>query len=145
MQYPALLWPNANLSFTIQPESYSLMNPMEFPMDYYGSLDLSYFANGALFNRVPLLKRLKLREVVTFKMLMGGLTKKNDPDYDPDLYRFPTDANVQRIGSKPYMEISAGIDNILTCLRIDYVWRLTYRDLPDAPHGGVRLSLHFSF
>ncbi len=145
VQYPALLWPNANLSFTIQPESYSLMNPMEFPMDYYGSLDLSYFANGALFNRVPLLKRLKLREVVTFKMLMGGLTKKNDPDYDPDLYRFPTDANVQRIGSKPYMEISAGIDNILTCLRIDYVWRLTYRDLPDAPHGGVRLSLHFSF
>lgn len=145
VQYPALLWQNANLSFTIQPESYSLMNPMEFPMDYFGSLDLSYFANGALFNRIPYFNRLKLREVMTFKMLMGGLTSKNDPEKNENLWRFPEGSATARLSAKPYMELSVGIDNILTCLRVDYVWRLTYRDAPGASRGGVRVSLHFSF
>lgn len=145
VMYPALLWPNTNLSYTIQPESYSLMNPMEFAMDYYGSLDLTYWMNGLIFNRIPLIKKLKLREVVTFKMLMGGLTSKNDPELNPGLYRFPTDAAVSRLSAKPYMELSAGIDNILTILRVDYVWRLTYRNLPGISRGGVRISLHFTF
>lgn len=143
--YPALMWPNANLSYTIQPESYSLMNPMEFPLDHYCSIDLGYNANGLLFNHIPLLKKLKLREIVTFKGLMGGLSKRNDPDYDPSLLRFPEDADVQRLYRTPYMELGAGIDNILTCLRIDYIWRLSYRNNPGAPKGGLRLSLHFSF
>lgn len=145
VQYPSLLWQNANLSFTIQPESYSLMNPMEFPMDYYGSLDLTYFANGALFNRIPYFNKLKLREVVTFKGLMGGLTAKNDPDKNPELWRFPEGAATARLSSTPYMELGVGIDNILTCLRIDYIWRLTYRHVPDATRSGLRVSLHFSF
>ncbi|MDE6559654.1 MAG: carboxypeptidase-like regulatory domain-containing protein, partial [Muribaculaceae bacterium] len=46
VDFPALMWQNANLSYTIQNESYSLMNPMEFPIDYYGSVDLSYYGNG---------------------------------------------------------------------------------------------------
>lgn len=145
VQYPALMWPNANLSYTIQPESYSLMNPMEFANDYYGSLDLTYFANGALFNRIPGLKKLKLREIFTFKMLMGGLTKKNNPEYDPELYRFPGGAMTTTLGKTPYMEIGCGIDNILTIMRIDYVWRLTYCDAPDIDRSGLRISLHFSF
>ncbi len=145
VDYPALMWPNANLSYTIQNESYSLMNPMEFPVDYYGSLDLTYFGNGILFNHIPGLKRLKLREVITFKGLMGGLTSKNDPAKNPDLFQFPAGSATARLTSKPYMELGVGIDNILTCLRLDYIWRLTYRNTPDAPHSGLRVSLHFSF
>ncbi len=145
VQYPELLWSNANMSYTIQPESFSLMNPMEFPLDYYGMLDVTYWMNGLIFNHIPLVKKLKLREVVTFKMLMGGLTSKNDPEKNEALYRFPENAGVSRLAAKPYMELSAGIDNILTILRVDYVWRLSYRDLPGVPHGGVRVSLHFSF
>lgn len=145
VEYPQLLWQNANLSFTIQPESYSLLNPMEFPMDYYGSIDLSYFANGVLFNRIPLVKKLKLREVVSFKGLMGGLTSKNDPLKNNELWNFPENVATGRLSSKPYMELSVGIDNILTCLRLDYVWRLTYRDYPGVSKGGFRLGAHFSF
>lgn len=145
VQYPELLWQNANLSYTIQPESYSLMNPMEFALDYYGSLDLTYWLNGLIFNRIPLMKKLKCREVIGFKMLMGGLTSKNNPENNPELYRFPADAGISRLTAKPYMELSAGIDNILTFLRVDYVWRLTYRDTPGISRGGVRLSLHFTF
>ena len=127
VQYPALLWPNANLSYTIQPESYSLMNPMEFANDRYASIDFTYWANGALFNRIPFFNKLKLREILTFKTLWGGLSRRNDPQYNDELYRFPVDAVAMKMDRKPYMEIGVGIDNILTILRVDYVWRLTRR------------------
>lgn len=144
--YPALLWQNANLSYTIQPESYALLNPMEFAMDEYFSLGLDYFGNGILFNRIPLVKKLRLREVITFRGFMGHLSKRNNPQYNDALFRFPADANTGLMhGALPYMEVSAGIDNIASILRVDYVWRLTYRDRPFIDHSGVRISLHFSF
>ena len=142
--FPSLLWPNANLSYTIQPESYSLMDPMEFANDTYGALDLTYFGNGILFNRIPGINKLKLREVMTFKGLMGTLSKKNDPRFNEDLLRFPKDALAMKMKTTPYMEVGVGIDNILTVLRVDYVWRLTYRDNPGVDHSGVRVSLHFN-
>lgn len=147
VQFPALLWPNANLSYTIQPESYSLMNPLEFANDWYGSLDLTYWLNGLIFNRIPVINRLKLREIFTFKLLMGGLTNKNTPEHDESLFRFPKEGDMVTgtLGRKPYMEIGAGLDNILTILRVDYVWRLTYRNLPGISRSGLRVSLHFSF
>ncbi len=143
VSYPMLLIPNANLSYTIQPESYSLMNAMEFINDQYVSWDFTYNANGALFNRIPLIKYLKMREVFTFKGLYGSLSDKNNPLYNPALFLFPQGSTV--MGKMPYMEIGVGIDNIFTILRLDYVWRLTYRDTPGVSKSGLRLSLHFSF
>lgn len=145
VQYPALTWPNVNLSYTIQPESFTLMNPMEFATDYYAFWDATYWINGALLNRIPLINKLKLREVVAFRGYWGGLTKKNNPAYNENLYRFPADANIKTLGKMPYMEISAGLDNIFTVLRVDYVWRLSYRNTPGAPDGGVRIAMHFTF
>lgn len=145
VQYPALMWPNANLSYTIQPESYSLMNPMEFAIDKYASWDLTYWGNGVLFNRVPGIKKAKLREVVSFKGIYGGLSDRNNPSLHQDLYRFPADCDARIMGRKPYMEISAGVDNIFTILRVDYVWRLSYRDTPAADLDGLRIALHFTF
>lgn len=145
VQFPALLWQNANISYTIQPESYTLLNPMEFAMDKFASLDLTYFMNGLIFNRIPLIKKLKLREVFTFKGFAGSLSKKNNPEYNDDLYRFPHASGTVAMGRTPYMEIGAGIDNILTILRVDYIWRLTYRNMPGIDKRGLRISLHFSF
>ena len=145
VQFPALLWQNANISYTIQPESYTLLNPMEFAMDKFASLDLTYYMNGLIFNRIPLINRLKLREVFTFKGFVGGLSRKNNPEFNSDLYSFPKEASAIPMGKKPYMEIGAGIDNIFTILRVDYVWRLTYRDHPGIDKSGLRISLHFSF
>lgn len=142
--YPGLMWPNANLSYTIQPESYSLMNPMEFANDKYASIDFTYFGNGILFNRIPGIKKLKLREAVTFKGLMGGLSDKNNPLMNQNILAFPVDAQAMKMKSTPYMEIGAGIDNILSVLRVDYVWRLTYRDTPGVDRSGLRVSLHFT-
>lgn len=143
--YPDLFLPNVNLSYTIQPESYTLMNAMEFPHDEYVSWDATYWLNGAIMNRLPLIKKLKLREVVSFRGLYGKLTKKNDPLLHPEMYQIPEMVQSQRLGSKPYMEIGVGLDNILTFLRLDYVWRLTYRDNPGIDKSGVRIQFHMAF
>lgn len=145
VQYPELMWPNANLSYTIQPESYSLMNPMEFAIDRYASWDVTYWGNGILFNRLPVVKRAKLREVVCFKGICGGISEHNRPELNPGLFRFPADSGTRYMDGTPYMEISAGIDNIFTILRVDYVWRLSYRDTPGCDRSGLRVALHFTF
>ena len=153
--YPDLLLPNVNLSYTIQPESYALMKPMEFINDQALSWDLTYWGNGVLMNRLPLIKKLRLREVLTLRGLWGSLSDKNDPSLisnhsslisDEDaIFLFPADALCQAMGDKPYMEAGVGIDNILTILRVDYVWRLNYRDHAGTDRQGVRVQLHFNF
>lgn len=145
VSYPNLLLPNANLSYTIQPESYSLMNALEFANDQYLSWDLTYWANGAIFNHIPLIKYMKLREVFSFRGLYGKLKDSNNPEFNNTLFRFPLDARCRPMEKEPYMEIGVGLDNILTFLRVDYVWRLTYRDTPGADKSGVRIQLHFTF
>lgn len=143
--YPNLLIPNANLSYFIQVESFSMMDPMEFINDSYLQWDFTYWANGALLNNIPLLKKLKLREALLFRGLWGHLSKKNRPWLNPGLYAFPEDAHTQLMTSTPYLEAGVGLDNVLKVLRIDYVWRLTYRDAPNATKHGVRFMVHFSF
>lgn len=144
--YPMLILPNANLSYTVQPESYTLMNAMEFINDEFVSWDITYFMNGALFNRLPLIKKLKLREVITFRGLYGNLTDKNNPfiqERNEGLYAFPEGS--LPMGNKPYMEIGAGIENIFSFLRLDYVWRLTYKDNPNIDTQGIRFVMRLSF
>ncbi|MDD6209497.1 MAG: DUF5686 family protein [Bacteroidales bacterium] len=141
--YPMLLIPNANLSYTIQYESYATMNAMEFINDFYASWDVTYFGNGILFNRIPLLKYLKWREVLSFRGLYGHLSYKNNPLYNDGVFVFPN--GTYEMGKMPFMEAGVGIENIFKILRIDYVWRLTYRDHPNINKGGVRISLHFTF
>ena len=143
--YTALLIPNANLSYTIQPECFNLLSPMEFVTDSYVVFDFTYWANGAILNYVPYLKKLKLREVFAFRGVWGDLSDKNNPQYNKWLPQFPAGTNPVEMKSTPYMEISAGLDNIFRILRIDYVWRLSYRDTPGVDKSGLRLALHFNF
>ena len=141
--FPLLIIPNANLSYTIQPESYSLMNAMEFMNDEYASWDVTYFLNGFLFNRIPLLKKLKWREVLSCRGIYGNLSDKNNPEFSEGLFAFP--AGSTTMGHTPYVEVGVGVENILKVLRVDYVWRLTYRDLPNIDKSGLRISLHMTF
>ena len=152
--YLNLLMPNANLSYTIQPESFALMNPMEFINDSYVSWDFTYWANGAILNYIPLIKKLKLREAFSFRGWLGELSDRNNPLKHPELYRFPTDIPnttdehnpYKSMHGLPYMEASAGIDNLFKCLRVDYVWRLTYRKgQPASARSGPRIALHVTF
>ncbi len=143
--YPDLLMPNVNLSYTIQPESFALLRPMEFINDQALSWDLTYWGGGVLMNRLPLIKRLRLREVLTLRGIWGSLSDKNNPAKNSDVFLFPADAPCREMGSQPYMEAGVGLDNILTILRVDYVWRLTYREGAGSDRHGIRIQLHFNF
>ena len=143
--YPDLLMPNANLSYTIQPESFALIKPLELMGDQALSWDLTYWGNGILMNRLPLVKRLRLREVLSLRGIWGSLSDKNDPTSSSDVFLFPADAPCQPMDGTPYIEAGVGLDNILTVLRIDYVWRLTHRAGAGTDRRGIRVQLHFNF
>lgn len=146
--FPLLISPNANLSYTIQDESYWLMNAMEFFNDEYVSWDLTYFMNGLIFNRLPLIRKLNWREVISTRGMFGNLSDKNRPDplNTGTLFNFPyNEESPHYMTSTPYVEVAVGIENIFRVLRVDYVRRLTYRDLPGIDKEGIRIKLHVQF
>ena len=146
--YPLLITPNVNLSYTLQKESFALMNPMEFMADTYGSWEAIYYMNGLIFNRIPLVKRLGWREVIDFKGFYGSLRPSNNPNIANNyaLYRFPMDPEYKNpLTDIPYMELSFGIENIFKVLEVDYIRRLTYTDLPGISKHGVRIRVHAQF
>lgn len=150
--FPLLIMPAANLSYILQRETFNLINNMEFLNDRYASLDVSWDLNGKIFNRIPLLKKLKWREAIGFKMLYGHLTDKNNPMKHPgdsELFLFPTrdgrPTSFVMDPKTPYMECSVGIHNIFKILHIDYVRRLNYLDHPGANKWGVRFMVMMTF
>lgn len=150
--FPLLIMPAANLSYILQRETFNLINNMEFLNDRYASLDVSWDMNGKVFNRIPLLKKLKWREAIGFKMLYGHLTDKNNPlkrPGDHELFLFPTrdgrPTSFVMDPKTPYMEFSVGIHNIFKILHIDYVRRLNYLDHPDANKWGLRFMVMMTF
>ncbi len=150
--FPLLILPAANLSYITQNnETFNLINNMEFLNDRYVSLALTYDMNGKLFNRIPLIKKLKWREVFRIRGLYGHLTDKNNPyiSNNEDLFLFPTNNGevMSHIMDKktPYLEASFGIYNIFKVLHIEYVHRLTYRDLPNINKNGVRFMIRMVF
>ena len=149
--FPLLNLPMANLSYITQHnESFALINNMEFLNDRYASLALTYDMNGKLFNRIPLLKKLKWRETFRIRGLWGTLTDKNNPykSANQDLFLFPMRNGVTTsyiMGKTPYVEASVGIYNIFKLLHIEYVRRLTYTDIPGIKKDGIRFMVLMIF
>lgn len=147
--FPLLIMPAANLSYIIEDETFDLINNMEFLNDRYASLDVSWDLNGKIFNRIPLLKKLKWREWLGIRCLWGTLTDKNNPTLecnadDPILMQFPEGSYIMD-PKRPYVELVAGIHNIFKLLHIQYVHRLNYNGLPTARKNGVRFMLRLTF
>lgn len=147
--FPLLIMPAANLSYIVQQGSFNLINNMEFLNDRYASVDLAWDMNGKIFNRIPLLKKLKWREYIGFKGLWGSLTDKNNPFLfqnmgDATLMYFPEGSHVMN-PKRPYMELILGVHNIFKLFHVQYVRRLNYNELPTAQKQGVRLMMRMSF
>ena len=166
--FTKLYSPTTSTSIFLGKNAFNLMQPMEFIMDEYVALYATYFFKGWILNRIPGINRLKLRGVISFSGIYGGLTDKNNPYIagNEGLYKFPDsstfDANGEYIsgytsspiGKLPYMEFTAGFENILKFIRIDYVRRITYNDymLPNGNRrkigawgrNGVKITVRFA-
>jgi hypothetical protein len=147
--YPLLTIFRANQTYAYDIYSYNLMNFLEFVGDHYASVNIDQHFEGFFFNKVPLLKKLKWREVLTFKAIYGGVSDENNPTLHPSLFQYPVTSTGQPItyalGGTPYMEGSVGIENIFKFIRVDLVRRFNYLDHPDVSKYGIRARVKFDF
>ncbi len=151
-QVPFLLlcMPAANLSYITNKSSFGLISNMEFINDRYASLMLTWDINGKIFNRIPLLKKLKWREYVCVRSLWGTLTDKNNPllterNGSSDVLMQLPEGSYIMDSNKPYVEVVAGVHNVFKFFHVEYVRRLNYLDLPTATKQGVRIKFSMKF
>ena len=147
--YPLLIIPNANLSYTYRKETFETLTPMEFVLDQHLTWDLVYYMNGLIFNRTPLLKNLKLREVLYFRGIWGSLSEQNNPNIDTsgNIFFYPTDRSkaTGTVMKEPFLEFGAGVENIFKLMSISWFKRMTYKDSPNVDLWGIRIAVHLQY
>ncbi|MCB9177847.1 MAG: carboxypeptidase-like regulatory domain-containing protein [Flavobacteriales bacterium] len=138
LPYPLLVIHSGNETFYLDDASFNTMNFFEFISDRYVQLFAEHHFEGLFFNRIPLLRRLKWREVATFKAVAGDLDQKHSDEllFLPGMYA---------LYNGPFMEASAGIENVLKVLRFDIIWRLRYNDHPRTAPWALRAKLYINF
>ena len=150
--FPLLDIHRANQSYAYQLNAYNLMNFLEFVSDHYIAFNTDFYFNGFFFNKIPLLKKLKLREVASFKILYGGVRDENNPDKNSSVFRFPVDYSTgvpvqttYSLNKAPYIEASVGVANIFKLIRVDVVKRFSYLDHPFISTWGIRTRVRADF
>lgn len=145
--YPLLKLHEGNSTYFNDPYAYSCMNFYEFASDMWVSLWWEHHFKGFFLGKIPILAKLKWREVFTFKALWGTLSDRNNgslPDTRATLL-FPEGMSSV---SKPYIETGVGIENIFRLLRVDAIWRLTHRQDrkgQDVQNFAINFSLFLNF
>jgi hypothetical protein len=141
--YPLLEVHLGNETPFYSSQSYNLMRFFEFVSDQYISLRYDHYFEGLLFNRVPLLAKLKWREVAWTNLLYGHISNSN-LELIPESIDGQEVTGFRKFGDLPYVEVGYGISNILKIVRLDAMHRLTYRNFPDVNKFGVKVSVQFS-
>lgn len=137
LPFPLLKILPGNETFITDDYAFNLMNYYELMADEYVSYHLIYHMDGFFLNRVPGIRKLKWRELVQFKGVFGRISDESQfYNQLPEGAYFIT---------KPYMETGVGIENIFRFLRIDAIWRLSYKDNPDAKPFGLMFTMNFDF
>ena len=134
-----------NETFIYSGSNFNLMNLYEFTSDTYASLRVEHHFNGLIFNKIPLIRKLKWRSLVHFRGVYGTLT-----DANAEANRFNTSDVAGTIPFRapspiPYMEAGLGIENIFKILQIQASWRLNYLDNPEASAFIVQGGIYFNF
>ncbi len=134
--YPIMELHGGNETLIYDEMAYNMMNYYEFASDQFAALGIYHHFDGLFFNKIPLLRKAKLREVVTFKSVWGSVENKNRTSL-----LFPS--TLKALDKGPYMEASAGIENILKVFRVDALWRLSYQRTRAIDNFGVKFTFQF--
>ncbi|MCF8235984.1 MAG: DUF5686 and carboxypeptidase regulatory-like domain-containing protein [Bacteroidales bacterium] len=137
LPYPLLKLHPGNETFIFDEFAYNLMNYYEFLSDEYISMYYTHHFDGFFLNRIPLMRKLKFREVAFVQGVIGRLSEKNR-----NYSKIPENTFTLE---KPYIEAGVGIENILKIFRIDAIWRLSHLRNPDITKFAIFFSFHFSF
>ena len=140
--YPLLYHFAGNQTHTFEPHRFSLMNNYQYAADQYVALQAHWNGKGVLFNLIPGVRYLRLRELVELKMAYGGLRQDHQ-----QVLAFPTTQTghgTMRAMQVPYVEMGVGIGNILRIGEVYGVFRLTQINDPASPWWAVRFRLHLA-
>ena len=142
--YPLLKLHEGNGTYILDQSSFSCMEFYEFASDTWTTLFWEHNFGGFFLGKIPLIKKMKMREVFTLKAAYGTLSKKNNgiignPNSSNAPMLFPAGMDML---NKPYVEMGVGLTNIFRLLRVDAVWRMTHR-YKDTPAGKVKTPNRF--
>ena len=127
-----------NQSYFSIYNTFSQLDFYEFVTDTYASLHLQHNFNARFFSRIPWLRKLNLREIVSFRTVWGEVSDANKAlNASGLIYNTPD--------KEMYYEYSLGVGNIFKILRIDFNFRGNYLDNPDARKFGVTGTFGFHF
>lgn len=146
-----LLFPHlGNETFFFVRSAFSTMNYFEFVSDQFASIQYNHNFEGLLFNRIPLIKKLKWRLIGSANVLMGSQRSANQEIMkevdNPLRAKFVDRYSFDSLDpSKPFAEVGYGIDNIFKVFRLQAFHRLTYLDNPKAERFRVMASVNLSF
>lgn len=137
--YPLLYVHRGNNSFIFEDKvSFNLMNYFEFVSDQWVSVSLHHHFDGFFFNKIPGLRKTKIREAIGINMAWGKIS-----DHNKRIMALPEttyELRDQLTGKYiPYIEINAGLENIFNIFRIHFVYRVTHRNQPDPNNPGFDL------
>lgn len=135
--FPLLQMYPGNQTYFYDEYAFNLMNFYEFVGDKWATLFWTHHFNGIFFNKVPLFRKLKWREVATMRTAIGGLSDKHREELE-----FPTTLHSLQL---PYIEGGVGVENILKIFRVDALWRLSYLDHENVVPFGIRTTFQFDF
>lgn len=157
--FPLLYIHRGNQTFFHDPNTFNMMNWFEFVSDKYVSLDYYHHFNGFVFNKIPLMKKLKWRMTTGVKAVWGGVSVSNTPGMTEDdrIFKYPTRRLEDKKGNPvldaygneqyeqvtftleqmPYVEASVGIENIFKIISVDLVKRFTHLENPNVSKLGA--------
>lgn len=140
--YPFLKVHEGNQSYWLYTSAFNKMNFFEFISDRYVTGLLENHWDGLFFDRIPLIRKLKFRLVTTARIAYGQIGSKHTahmllPDF------------TKQFGKVPYVEVAAGVENILNIGRIDVFWRLTHLEpgvkVTNISNFGIRARYSLNF
>lgn len=138
--YDLLDQPVGSMSLGYAKYRFNLLHHAAMAHNLYTNTHLHFNGGGIILNRLPLIKKLKLREVVSFKGHWGELNGSYKGVFDlPDYY--------SNDSSTPYAEIGFGFTNIFKVLRVEYVRLLgnTYQNKDYTDKHGIFFRAEMSF
>lgn len=142
LPYPLLEQHPGNEFYSYNMYAFNMMNQYEFISDEYVGANLEHSLGGGFLKYIPLVKKLKFRQFWTAKGLIGSLSDANKA------YNFDKGFTFRSLNGQPYLEVGTGIENILKVFRIDFVWRVTPRSIPNENlrrNFGIFGSMKLSF
>ena len=138
--YLLLEVPKGNFTYYFNPNAFNSMNPYEFATDEYLHFNMTHYLDGAILNKIPLMRKLKWRGLWSTKAIYGRYSAANRD--------FIVNDNIKILNNSIYAESAIGVENILKLVRVDLVHRWTHlRDTPNYPISkwGIYASIQFKF